>query len=207
MSPICCRNITLAPAARLVFGAELFDGECGRVVTALQQVGFKHSDLRSFTPALVAAVAFEGGDPRLESFDKALLERVRALYQGQRIGAGIVMLANGLAALGLSPNLIRFRLYNSRRGTEADDIHPDWMEWCRRWLETSSLLEGSRRAIYNTLMRVGIWLKRQHPEVTGPGQWTVDPVRPFSRPWTSRSSGAGQAPRSTIVASEPQASR
>lgn len=121
----------------------------------------------------------QGGDPRLESFDKALLERARALYQGQRIGAGIVMLANGLAALGLAPNLIRFRLYKSRRGTEADNIHPDWIEWCRRWLETSSLLEGSRRAIYNTLMRVGIWLKREHPEVTGPGQWTVDTCAAF----------------------------
>lgn len=173
------RNITLAPAARLVFGADLFDRECGRVVTALQRVGFKRGDLRSFMPALVAAVALEGGDPRLESFDKALLERVRALYQGHRISAGIAMLANGLAALGLSPNLVRFRLYTSRRGTEPDDIHPDWMEWCRRWLETSTLLEGSRRAVYNTIMRIGIWLKREHPEVTGPGEWTVDTCAAF----------------------------
>jgi len=89
------------------------------------------------------------------------------------------MLANGLAALGIAPNLIRFRLYESRRGTEVNDIHPDWMGWCRRWLETSTQRDGQRRATYNTLMRVGIWLKRTHPEVTGPEQWTVDTCAAF----------------------------
>lgn len=173
------RNITLAPAARLIFGADMFDAECERVITALKRVGFRRADLRSFMPAIVAAVALEGGDPRLASFDKALMERVRSFYHGQRIGAGVIMLANGLAALGIAPNLIRFRLYSARRGTEDGDIHPDWIGWCRRWLETSTLGEGSRRATYNTLMRVGIWLKRTHPSVTGPELWTVDTCAAF----------------------------
>jgi len=173
------RNITLAPAARLVFGCDQFDPECERVIAALERVGFKCTTLRSFMPAIVAAVALAGGDPRLERFDNALLERTRSLYYEQRIGKRVVMLANGLAALGISPNLIRFCLYESRRGTEADDIHPNWMGWCRRWLETTTLRETSRRATYNTLMRVGIWLKRTYPEVTGPEQWTVDTCAAF----------------------------
>ena len=167
------RNITLAPAARLVFGSELFDPEAERLMAALERVGFKCSTLQSFMPGIVAAVALEGGDPRLESFSKGLLERTRELYAG-RISKRIIMLSNGLAALGIASDQIRFRLYQSFRGIEANDIHPEWMGWCRRWLETSTLREGSRRAIYNTLMRVGIWLGRAHPEVTGPGQWTVD---------------------------------
>ena len=33
---------------------------------------------------------------------------------------------------------------------------------------------GRRQASYNALLRVGVWLARTHPEVTGPEQWTVD---------------------------------
>ncbi len=167
------RNITLAATARLVFGPEVFNPEAERLMAALGRVGFKCSTLHSFMPSIVGAVALEGGDPRLENFGKGLLERTRELYAG-RIGKRIIMLSNGLAALGIASDQIRFRLYQSLRGIEANDINPEWMEWCRRWLETSTLREGSRRAIYNMLMRVGIWLGRAHPEVTGPGQWTVD---------------------------------
>lgn len=167
------RNIALAATARLVFGPEVFNPEAERLMAALERVGFKCSTLRSFMPSIVGAVALEGGDPRLESFSKGLLERTRELYAG-RIGKRVIMLSNGLAALGISSDQIRFRTYQSRRGIAANDIHPEWMGWCRRWLETSTLRDGQRRATYNMLMRVGIWLGRAHPEVTGPGQWTVD---------------------------------
>jgi integrase len=167
------RNVRPSSVARLVFGPEVFDPECERLMGALERIGFKCSTMRIFMPSVIGAVALEGGDPRLESFSKELLERTRQLYTGQ-IGSRIIMLKNGLAALGFVHEPIRFRMYASRRGAEAGDIHPEWMKWCRRWLETSTLRETSRQATYNSLLRVGIWLTRTHPEVTGPEQWTVD---------------------------------
>jgi integrase len=167
------RKAHLLVTARGVFRRDVFDGECGRLMTALDRVGFKCSSMRSFMPSVIAAVALEGDDPRLERFDRALLERVRRLYRGP-IGKRIIMLTNGLAALGLVPQPIRFRVYASRRGEEPGDIHPEWMNWCRRWLQTSTLRERSRQASYNALMRVGVWLGKTHPEVIGPEQWTVE---------------------------------
>lgn len=79
------RNITLAATARLVFGPEVFNPESERLMAALERVGFKCSTLHSFMPSVVGAVALEGGDPRLESFGKGLLERTRQLY-ASRIG-------------------------------------------------------------------------------------------------------------------------
>ena len=167
------RNAHLLVTARLVFGRDVFDQECGRLMTALEWVGFKCRSMRSFMPSVIAAAALEGDDPRLERFDNALLERVRSLYRGP-IGKRIIMLTNGLAALGLVQQPVRFRVYESRRGEEPGDIHPEWMDWCRRWLQTSTLRERSRQASYNALLRVGVWLAKTHPEVTGPEQWTVD---------------------------------
>jgi integrase len=172
------RKAHLLVTARVVFGRDVFDRECGRLMTALDRVGFKCSSMRSFMPSVIAAVALEGDDPRLDRFDDALLERVRRLYRGP-IGKRIIMLTNGLAALGLVQQPVRFRIYPSRRGEEPGDIHPEWMDWCRRWLQTSTLRERSRQASYNALMRVGVWLGKTHPEVIGPEQWTVEVCAEF----------------------------
>jgi integrase len=172
------RNAHLLVTARVVFGRDVFDRECGRLMTALDRVGFKCSSMRSFMPSVIAAVALEGDDPRLDRFDDALLERVRGLYRGP-IRKRIIMLTNGLAALGLVQQPVRFRIYPSRRGEEPGDIHPEWMDWCRRWLQTSTLRERSRQASYNALMRVGVWLGKTRPEVIGPEQWTVEVCAEF----------------------------
>ena len=103
------RNAHLLVTARVVFGRDVFDRECGRLMTALDRVGFKCSSMRSFMPSVIAAVALEGDDPRLDRFDDALLERVRGLYRGP-IGKRIIMLTNGLAALGLVQQPVRFRI-------------------------------------------------------------------------------------------------
>ena len=73
------RRAHLLVTARLVFGRDVFDRECGRLMTVLDRVGFKCRSMRSFMPSAIAAAALEGDDPRLERFDSALLERVRRL--------------------------------------------------------------------------------------------------------------------------------
>ena len=64
------RNAHLLVTARLVFGRDVFDRECGRLMTALDRVGFKCRSMRSFMPSVIAAAALEGDDPRLERFDR-----------------------------------------------------------------------------------------------------------------------------------------
>ena len=53
-------------------------------------------------------------------------------------------------------------------------MNPDWVGWCRRWRQTSTLRPRSRRAHHDWLLRVGLWLSGTHPEVTGPGHWTAE---------------------------------
>jgi len=167
------RNVATAVVARMVFGAEIVDAECERLYSAFIRVGFVCETVRPIVPSVFSAVALQGENPKLESFDRGILEYTRDRYTGQHIANRIGMLANGLAAMGLTPKVIHFRTYEPRHGTESDNIDPEWMKWCRRWLETTTLREGSRRAIYNSLTRVGIWLSREHPEVTSPEHWTV----------------------------------
>src|SRR5262249_40025968 len=52
------------------------------------------------------------------------------------------------------------------------DVPAAWADVCRRWRETSTLAQGTRRQCYYQLMRVGRWLALKHPDIVHPNQWT-----------------------------------
>lgn len=161
----------LAGVARVVFGRAEFDHECERLLAVLDAAGFQNATLRMILPSLVAVPALAIGDHRLESFDADLIERARDIYPQSRKRQAI--LSTGLATLGLLPKRKR-PARPSQSGVQSGDVHPEWMEWCRRWDATSTMRPWTRSAVRNGIIRVGIWLARTHPEVTGPQHWTVD---------------------------------
>lgn len=50
----------------------------------------------------------------------------------------------------------------------------EWVSWCQRWFDTSTLSLNTRQNIYRLLLRVGRWLAQNHPNITSPAQWTRD---------------------------------
>ncbi len=164
--------VRLARTGQLVFGHDVFDRECERMLEALKRIGFRSGVLRAFLPGAIAAAALEGADPRLESFDKDILVRLRGMYQRRK--NGIATLSNGLAALGLIKEAFRFRVFRNPSGNTASDINLEWADWSRRWLSTSTMRPKSRAVVYNGILRTGRWLAKAHPEVTTPEHWTAD---------------------------------
>ena len=53
-------------------------------------------------------------------------------------------------------------------------IAPEWATYCERWLQTSSLKEGTRKYRYYLLLKAGRWLSANYPDVISPEQWTRD---------------------------------
>lgn len=162
----------LAGVARVVFGRAEFDRECERLLAALEAAGYRNATLRTILPSLVAIPALAIGDHRLESFDADLIKRARDIYPQSHKRQAI--LSTGLATLGLLPKQPTRLARSSQSGIQSGDVHPEWMEWCRRWDATSTMRSCTRQAVRNAILRVGIWLARAHPEVTGPQHWTVD---------------------------------
>ena len=120
----------------------------------------------------------ERRDPRLEAFDAALLERTRALYRDP-VARHIGKVSHGMAALGLLAKPLRMRNYVGWREKSVEGIHPEWVGWCRRWRETSTLRPKTRETNYSFMLRAGLWLARAHPEVTSPAEWTVEVCADF----------------------------
>ena len=84
------------------------------------------------------------------------------------------MLSHAFVALGIMPSPLRPYAAPSdgRRRVEAGSISPEWLSWCERWYETSTLRPSTRRSTNYRLLVVGRWLKIMHPEVSRPDQWT-----------------------------------
>ena len=56
----------------------------------------------------------------------------------------------------------------------APNISSEWVLWCRRWRKTSVLRPRSRESQYSFILRCGLWLKREHPYVNTPADWSVE---------------------------------
>ncbi len=164
--------------ARAVFGAELFDHECERLLEALRRVGYGNACMLAHMPATIAAVALESGSPLLETFNAPLLERVRTRCRAT-IATRITRVSHGLTLLGIMSKPLNRRPSASWRDRSTEGVHPEWARWCQRWRETSTLRPNVRGTGYSYILRTGLWLAKAHPEVTSPAQWSVETCADF----------------------------
>jgi hypothetical protein len=163
--------------AQFIFGTDLYWRECERLREVLRSIGYGKMNLKNCVPSALAAIMIENRNPYLDSFDAELLERTRKNFTRQ---ARIIGLAShGLAALGVLPNPLRKRNYVPWKEKSTTGIAPEWADYCRRWWETSTLTASSRESNYSFTLRMGLWLARDHPDITDLGQWTVETCADF----------------------------
>ena len=113
------------------------------------------------------------------------------------VGCGLVSATTRAAtALSSSPaphsrwgcwNACRSR--RSPHGRSADrsqageiDVPPVWLQWTRRWFETSTLSLTTRRTTYYALIKAGRWLHAEHPDRADPASWD----RALAAAWIAR---------------------
>ncbi|MFZ2170017.1 MAG: hypothetical protein WAW61_10320, partial [Methylococcaceae bacterium] len=143
----------------------------------LQKMGYGKIKLQQRFPSILAAVMLENRNPYLESFEDELLERTREKYSTQARSIG--KLSHELAALGILPHPLWMRNYVSWKEKSSDGIAPEWVDYCRRWRETSTLQPKTRESNYSFILRAGLWLAQNLPEITSPADWTVETCADF----------------------------
>lgn len=68
-------------------------------------------------------------------------------------------------------------------------LSAEWVQWCRRWQERSTLEDKVRQEYYVYLLRIGQWLRESDPDVHSPQQWSDRHTRAFVQ--ALEQSGAG----------------
>lgn len=158
--------------ARAVFGQEICQQEWQRLLAVLVSLGYSRRTQEMFLSAVLSLLMLENGDPRLESFTPELLIRGQQ-HRTEGIARAVGKVSHGLAAMGILPRPLRMLGYISWREKNTDGIAPEWAAWCRRWRETSVLRPKTRESSYSIILRIGLWLAREHPQVREPKDWTI----------------------------------
>jgi integrase len=159
--------------ARNIFGREHVDEINERIAALLGDWGYKQPQCERVRCAVAEAMlAARSSD--LRTFTAEFLGSLR-LGAASNLSQAYFALSQALVALRyLEQPLSAFSPTSWQHVPRAstDGIAPDWLAWCQRWRETSTLLPRTRLSYFNRLLRVGRWLGETHPDVTSPEQWT-----------------------------------
>jgi integrase len=161
-----------------VFGTGPVDTAVGRVQSHLDGLGHPTVLGRPMLAHALMDVMLLAGSPLLDDLgaraDLFVWLRSSELNNARR--HGVEQLARTLVEMGVLGEL-PFQTQPSREEWLARsqageiDVPAVWLEWTRRWFQTSTLGQSSRAHTYYGLIKAGRWLYREHPNRTDPGSW------------------------------------
>lgn len=164
--------------ASAIFGRDFFQRELKRLTVVLVSLGYSLRHQEMFLSAVLGTLMLENGDPRLESFTEELLKRGQQ-HRTEGIARAVGKVSHGLAAMGILSHPLRMRGYTGWKEKKTDGISPEWVQWCQRWRETSVLRPQTRESNYSFILRIGLWLARDCPEIREPGDWSISTCASF----------------------------
>ncbi|QHD05016.1 tyrosine-type recombinase/integrase [Pseudomonas sp. R76] len=164
--------------ASFIFGHAVFEYEHVRLSQVLKSLGYEARHLEQFLSSVLGALMLENGDPRLETFTEALLLKGQA-HRSEGVARSVGKVSHGLASMGVLEKPLRMRSYVSWRTKSIEGIDPNWVKWCRRWRDTSTLRPRTRESNYSFILRTGLWLAREQPGVSSPVDWSLSTCAAF----------------------------
>src|SRR6266487_220963 len=164
--------VKVVPFARKIFGRARIDLAVQRLTTILQGWGYQRRDRCALT-ACVCYLFLRNRSPFLEDLSSCLLEAVDQTCTILSVQKCLFQVSRALVALGLIEHALAKRPgeTGSVSGTDGS-VDDEWLLWCQRWQKQSTL--QSSKSYYYPLLKVGRWLKANHPEVRSPAQWTSE---------------------------------
>ncbi|MDQ2961013.1 MAG: tyrosine-type recombinase/integrase, partial [Candidatus Dormibacteraeota bacterium] len=161
--------------AQKAFDREAVDDGVARVEAVVQ--GWRYGrDTRRGLRNVTARAMLAHRSAHLEDMRLTRLEELRYEADLHERRKGLVWcLSRALADLGIldGPLPHELRAHQARRrDLRTADLAPKWAAWVDRWEATSTLAPKTRGTGRLWLLKIGRWLRDQHPEIAGPEQWT-----------------------------------
>ena len=108
---------------------------------------------------------------RLENLSREIVDSLLSITNGVTQRAALSRLTRVLSGIGIVERPIeRNKTKMPWALSDEDDTVPEeWLGWCIRWAEHSTL--RGRHGLYRILLKMGRWLGDRHPEATDPKWW------------------------------------
>lgn len=163
--------------ARMIFGNDAVEEATRPVLDTLVQWGHRRSaGFVGYVTSALCVILLLQRSPHLQAVERSYLELAHASHRRFAFARYFGLLSRALVALGIIERPLEFR---QNKGAPSPKLSPwvetasqEWLTWCRRWFNTSTLAERSRNNAVLALASAGRWLADLHPEITRPDQWT-----------------------------------
>jgi hypothetical protein len=168
----CGRRLIPDLLARDVFGQQALDNAQARILQALCQLGYRPSWSERHLPTILSYMLLLNRHPHLET---VTLEHLEAWSQEQtslHYQNGFRLISYALHYLGILPRPLERKSAITTDFEVFAGVPAEWLGWCQRWRNTTTLEPDSARRYFDLLLKVGRWLAHAHPDIRHPGDWT-----------------------------------
>jgi integrase len=156
--------------ARLVFGRAAAEAPISTIAGILGQWGYQETHAADHRlRGIISQALLVNRSPRLDDLTtEAFIMLASHPATTGRITEMLPTLQRAVASLGHCdpPAPAGIPL------TGIEGTAPEWAEYVERWHATSTLTPKVRGVARILMAKTGRWLAAEHPEITGPGQWT-----------------------------------
>ncbi len=171
------KEISPLAFARLLFGEDELETALMQVTSTLLTWGYRAetTGARMLLRTTLVEVFLSCRSASLEQVTFTCLEALREQLEPPSKRAVLERISKALAQLGIihaslpPAQEVRKLLPGCRN---ADGVDPEWVQWCLQWYYFSDLTPKVKWRYVGKLFQTGRWLKRAHPEVNSPHQWT-----------------------------------
>lgn len=160
--------------ARKIFGIEATEAAIQHIQAGVQELGYGPTRAKYDLPSVVCLVLLHNRSPRLEDITSESLAQIAQAGKGARFTRDLVAISSVLATQGLLAHPLVFSSQEQGLGNKGAwaGVASEWLRWCQRWHDTSTLAPQTRKVAYYHLLKVGRWLNEAHPEISSPQEWT-----------------------------------
>ena len=162
--------------ATKVFGEELVKQGCQQITKGYLSLGYTKKSNGEKLRTTISDLFLVNQSPYLEDLT---IETLKDLRKNENIPsylkAEIISISFALFNMGIIKESLSFPSQKGRRfGVEdaKQSVSPEWLEWCQRWHDTSTLSFRTKERTYYDILKAGRWLADKHSKITSPEQWT-----------------------------------
>ena len=168
--------------ARQFVGRDAVQRETNVAVQRLRAMGYAMKSRTSFIESCVACLLAAAEKQRLIDITEEDFNR----FISQPMSAHMRKAAVSLSAALYDMAVVTRRYTRTRvddRGPQLVEpqIDAEWLAWKTRWRAMSLLSERTKVGMSSDIMIAGRWLKRYHPDVRTPQQWSFDLAAEYVR--------------------------
>ncbi len=159
--------------AKRIFGDHLIQESLDLLHEEYINLGYGTQLSKYHIPGTFCYILLANRSPFIRDITTDILNKCKANSDSEIVHRNLVQISRVLTNLEIISKPLKLKSeYRKKTEDTLEGVAPEWIEWCQKWLNTSTLV--ARKKIYYENIKIGRWLAQNHPEIVTPEQWNRD---------------------------------